>query len=73
VSNKVLFYFRIENIDKTIRNSNVPGKPIIPAFIHVLVRISVADPDLFDLDPVFHFDTDPDPAFQFDIDPDLTV
>ncbi len=23
-----------------------------------------------DLDPAYHFDTDPDPAFQFDADPD---
>jgi hypothetical protein len=26
-----------------------------------------------DLDPAFHFDTDPDPVFQFDTDLDLTV
>jgi hypothetical protein len=35
------------------------------------VRIfsSVADPDRFDPDPAFHFDTDPDPAFHFDKGP----
>jgi hypothetical protein len=40
-----------------------------------LLLCSVADPDPFDPDPSFHFDTDPDPdpAFQFDTDPDLTV
>jgi hypothetical protein len=32
---------------------------------------SVVDPDPFDPDPAFHFDTDPDPAAQFDTDPDL--
>ncbi len=38
------------------------------------LRPSVADPDLFymDPDPPFHIDTDPDPAFQFDTDPGLT-
>ncbi len=34
---------------------------------------SVADPDHFDTDPTFHFDTNPDPALQFDPDTDPTV
>ncbi len=33
------------------------------------VAKSVSDPDPFDPDPAFHFETDPDPAFQFDTDP----
>jgi hypothetical protein len=37
------------------------------------VGSSDADPDPFDPDPTFHFDTDPDPAFQFDTDSDPTV
>jgi hypothetical protein len=35
-----------------------------------MVLISVADPDPFDPDPSFHFDTNLDPAFHFDMDPD---
>jgi hypothetical protein len=35
------------------------------------VKVSVADPDPFDMDPnsSFHVDADPDPAFHFDPDP----
>jgi hypothetical protein len=37
-----------------------------------VVILNVTDPDPFDTDPAFHFDTDPDPghAFLFDTDPD---
>jgi hypothetical protein len=34
-------------------------------------KISVADPDPFDIDPALHFDTDLDPDFKFDMDSDL--
>jgi hypothetical protein len=40
---------------------------------NVDLETSVADPDPFDVDPPFHWDTDPDPAFQFDTDTDPTV
>jgi hypothetical protein len=36
----------------------------------IYFQSSVADPDPFDTDPAFHFDTAPDPAFQSDPDPD---
>jgi hypothetical protein len=37
------------------------------------VQTCVPDPDPFDMDSAFHFDTDPDSAFQLDMDQDPTV
>ncbi len=38
---------------------------------HCSYGTSVVDPDHFDADPAFHFDTGPDPTFHFDTDPNL--
>jgi hypothetical protein len=59
-----------------IRSSNLPvvchaKQYLYLTFLRLLLKVtysirgdvgsSVADPDNFDLDPTFHFDTDPDP------------
>jgi hypothetical protein len=54
--------------------SPTKGGPIECSQGKMALKPSVADPNLFhmDPDPAFHFDIDPDPvtAFQFDMDQD---